>query len=111
MDMLLQIIIELTPCIGGEKSYHELINDVHKRGMKIIQDAVYNHTGIEHFLFRDMPDSTWFHKWSKYTQTTYKEQPLFDSYSSSSDKKLMSDGWFFLPFLNLNKNIPFFATY
>ncbi len=101
----------IDPRIGGEKSYHELINDVHKRGMKIIQDAVYNHTGIEHFLFRDMPDSTWFHKWPKYTQTTYKEQPLFDVYSSSSDKKLMSDGWFVPSMPDVNHNNLFFANY
>jgi glycosidase len=97
--------------IGGEKAYHDLINDLHKRGMKIIQDAVYNHTGIEHFLFRDMPDSTWFHRWPKYTQTTYKEQPLFDSYSSSSDKKLMSNGWFVPSMPDINHNNAFFANF
>jgi glycosidase len=97
--------------IGGEKAYHDLINELHKRGMKIIQDAVYNHTGIEHFLFRDMPDSTWFHRWSKYTGTTYKEQPLFDTYSSATDKKLMSDGWFVPSMPDINHNNSFFANY
>ena len=62
--------------IGGEKAYHDLINELHRRGMKIIQDAVYNHTGIEHFLYRDMPDSSWFHRWPMYTQTNYKDQAL-----------------------------------
>ena len=97
--------------IGGEKAYHDLINELHKRGMKIIQDAVYNHTGIEHFLFRDMPDSTWFHRWPKYTGTTYKEQPLFDTYSSATDKKLMSDGWFVPSMPDINHNNSFFANY
>ncbi|HEY0751994.1 MAG TPA: alpha-amylase family glycosyl hydrolase, partial [Chitinophagaceae bacterium] len=97
--------------IGGEKAYHDLVNDIHKRGMKIIQDAVYNHTGIEHFLFRDMPDSTWFHKWSRYTQTTYKDQPLFDPYSSVIDKKLMSDGWFTRQMPDVNQSNPFVGTF
>ncbi|MFN2458175.1 MAG: glycoside hydrolase family 13 protein [Chitinophagaceae bacterium] len=97
--------------LGGEKAYHNLITEMHKRGMKIIQDAVYNHTGIEHFLFRNMPDSTWFHKWPKYTQTTYKDQPLFDPYASVTDKKLMSDGWFVPQMPDINQNNPFFANF
>jgi glycosidase len=97
--------------IGGEKAYHELITEMHKRGMKIIQDAVYNHTGIEHFLFRDMPDSTWFHKWTKYTQTTYKDQPLFDPYASVTDKKLMSNGWFVPSMPDVNQKNPLFANF
>lgn len=97
--------------IGGEKAYHELINDIHQRGMKIIQDAVYNHVGIEHFLFRDMPDSTWFHRWPKYTQTSYKDQVLFDPYASAPDKTLMSDGWFVPSMPDVNHDNPFFANF
>ena len=102
---------KIDPRIGGEKAYHNLIDDLHKRGMKIIQDAVYNHTGIEHFLFRDMPDSTWFHKWPTYTQTTYKDQVLFDPYAAAADKKLMSDGWFVTQMPDINQNNPFFANF
>ncbi|MBA2746496.1 MAG: glycoside hydrolase family 13 protein [Flavisolibacter sp.] len=97
--------------LGGEKAYHDLITDLHKRGMKIIQDAVYNHTGIEHFLFRDMPDSTWFHRWPKYTQTSYKDQPLFDPYASAIDKKIMSDGWFVTAMPDINQKNPLFANF
>ncbi len=97
--------------IGGEKAYHDLVNDIHARGMKIIQDAVYNHVGLEHFLFRDQPDSTWFHRWPKYTQTTYKEQTLFDPYASKADKLLMSDGWFVPSMPDVNHHNPLFATF
>ncbi len=97
--------------LGGEKAYHDLINALHARGMKIIQDAVYNHTGIEHFLFRDMPDSTWFHRWPKYTQTTYKDQVLFDPYAAGMDKKIMSDGWFVPSMPDINQKNPLFAKF
>ncbi len=80
--------------IGGDKAYKELINAAHAKGIKIIQDAVYNHVGIEHILFRDQPDSTWFHRWPKFTQTNYKDQIMFDPYAAAADKKIMSDGWF-----------------
>jgi glycosidase len=97
--------------IGGEKGYQDLITDIHRRGMKIIQDAVYNHVGIEHFLFRDMPDSTWFHRWPKYTQTTYKEQPLFDPYSAKKDRELMTAGWFVPNMPDIDHSNPLFANF
>jgi neopullulanase len=97
--------------IGGEKAYHELVEDIHRRGMKIIQDAVYNHVGIDHFLFRDMPDSSWFHQWPRYTGTSYKDQPLFDPYASAMDKKIMSDGWFTQSMPDINQSNPLFANF
>ncbi len=102
---------KVDPRIGGEKAYHELADDLHHRGMKIIQDAVYNHVGIEHFLFRDMPDSSWFHKWPSYTNTTYKDQTLMDPYASAIDRKKMSDGWFVRSMPDVNQGNPFFATF
>lgn len=97
--------------LGGEKAYHDLSHALHRRGMKLIQDAVYNHVGIEHFLFRDMPDSSWFHKWPAYTNTTYKDQALMDPYASAIDRKKMSDGWFVPSMPDVNQGNPFFATF
>ncbi|MFV0605845.1 MAG: glycoside hydrolase family 13 protein [Niabella sp.] len=84
----------IDPRLGGAAAYKSLIDAAHAKGIKIVQDAVYNHVGLEHFLFTDQPDSTWFHRWPKFTQTTYKDQVLFDPYASKQDRKLMSDGWF-----------------
>ena len=94
----------IDPRLGGASAYHELIDSLHKRGMKIIQDAVYNHVGIEHFLYRDLPDSSWFHWWPVYTNTTYKDQVLLDPYASQIDKKRMSDGWFTREMPDLNQS-------
>ncbi|MBN9298366.1 MAG: glycoside hydrolase family 13 protein [Filimonas sp.] len=80
--------------LGGEKAYLQLSDELHKRNMKLIQDAVYNHTGSFHFLMLDPPAKNWFHQWPSYTQTSFKDQPLFDPYASAHDKKITSDGWF-----------------
>jgi len=101
----------IDPRLGGASAYHELIDSLHNRGMKIIQDAVYNHVGIEHFLFRDLPDSTWFHFWPVYTNTTYKDQVLMDPYASAIDKKEMSDGWFTTSMPDINQGNPYFANF
>jgi glycosidase len=101
----------IDPRLGGAPAYHQLIDALHQRGMKIIQDAVYNHIGIEHFLYRDMPDSSWFHWWPTYTNTTYKDQVLMDPYASASDKKRMSDGWFTSVMPDLNQQNAFVANF
>ncbi|WP_276481308.1 alpha-amylase family glycosyl hydrolase [Paraflavitalea pollutisoli] len=101
----------IEPRIGGAAAYHSLSNALHKRGMKLIQDAVYNHVGIEHFLFRDLPDSTWFHFWPRYTNTTYKDQVLMDPYAAAIDKKKMSDGWFVPSMPDLNQRNPYVGNF
>ena len=47
------------PRIGGDKGYEELVEAAHSKHMKIIQDAVYNHVGINHFTITDMPMKSW----------------------------------------------------
>jgi neopullulanase len=85
---------KIDPRLGGYMAMQNLVNAMHKKGLKYVSDAVYNHVDIDHFLYRDMPDSTWFHRWPSYTQTNYKDQTLFDPYAATADKKIMSDGWF-----------------
>src|SRR6201999_4542308 len=69
---------------------------LHKRGMKLIQDAVYNHVGLYHFLVQDLPEKSWLHQWPKYTQTNYRDQPIFDPHASDMDRKLSGDVGVFL---------------
>jgi glycosidase len=102
---------KVEPRLGGNAAYHQLVDALHERKMKIVQDAVYNHLGIEHFLYRDMPDSTWFHRWPVYTNTSYKDQVLMDPYASQADKKIMSDGWFTPMMPDVNHANPFMANF
>ena len=97
--------------LGGNDAYKKLIDSAHKNGYKIIQDAVYNHAGVNHWFLKDMPSKDWVNQWPIYTNTSYKDQPLLDPHTSEIDKKTMSDGWF-VPFLpDLNQRNPFVANY
>lgn len=97
--------------IGGEKAYHELIDAVHAKKMKIIQDAVYNHIGSYHFTVLDPPMKDWLNQWPAYTNTTYKDQVLFDPHASAVEKKQMSDGWFVPSMPDLNQKNPYVANF
>lgn len=96
---------------GGNLAYKRLSDSLHKRGMKLIQDAVYNHCGLYNFFVQDLPMKNWLHQWPKYTNTTYKDQPLFDPHASASDKEIMSDGWFTPQMPDLNQSNPFVANF
>ncbi len=102
---------KIDPRFGGETKYKELSNALHKNGMKLIMDAVYNHVGLQHFLEQDPPAKNWMHRWQSFTQTSYREQTLFDPYAAPSDKKKMSDGWFDKEMPDINQSNPFMANF
>jgi len=99
------------PRLGGNKAYFELVKAAHSKGMKIIQDAVYNHVGLYHFAVQDLPMKDWLHQWDKYTNTSFKDQTLFDPYASKKENKQMSDGWFTPEMPDLNQNNPYVANF
>ncbi|MFN8343839.1 MAG: glycoside hydrolase family 13 protein [Spirosomataceae bacterium] len=96
---------------GGNEGYKKLSAALHGRGMKLIQDAVYNHVSEDHWMFVDPPTKDWFNTWPTYTGTNHKEQSVFDPAGAEADRKLLTDGWF-TPFLpDVNQRSPHFATY
>lgn len=101
----------IDPRLGGPAMYKKLGEELHQRGMKLVQDAVYNHVGSYHFTVLDPPMKDWLHQWPVFTQTSYKDQVLFDPYAAASDKKRMTDGWFVEPMPDLNQHNPYVANY
>ena len=96
---------------GGEAAYLKLSDALHQRGMKLIQDIVYNHSGRFHFLVQDAPDNTWLHQWPKFTEPSHKEQVIFDPYASKKEQLKMTDGWFTPEMPDLNQSNPFMAKF
>jgi glycosidase len=101
----------IEPRLGGAGGYRRLSDALHQRGMKLIQDAVYNHVGLYHFLVQDLPDKNWLHQWPSYTQTNYRGEPLMDPHGSALDRKLSSDGWFTRQMPDLNQDNPDLAEF
>jgi glycosidase len=89
---------------GGNEAYRKLADAAHAKGMKIVQDAVYNHVGERHHTVLDMPMKAWLNQWPAYTGSNHREEVFYDPYASALDKKVMVGGWFVphLPDLNLS---------
>jgi glycosidase len=79
--------------------------------IKHVWDVVYNHWGDQHQLFREMPDSNWFHWFPTYTKTNYRAETMMDPYASEYDKNLMANGWFDRHMPDLNQQDPHLSTY
>ena len=45
---------QVDPSFGTTEDLKELVQKSHERGMKVVLDAVYNHTGREFFAFQDI---------------------------------------------------------
>lgn len=93
---------EIDPRLGTIETYRQLGKELHSRGMKLVHDVVPNHVGLYHWTVIDRPSSDWLHEWDTYTQTTYKDQTMFDPYGTEADKELMEKGWFVESMPDLN---------
>ena len=102
---------ETDPRFGTNEEYKHWVKDCHERGLKVIQDIVFNHCGINNFLFSDLPAKDWFSFDSQYTQTTYKTATPGDMSSSRMDKELTIDGWFTKAMPDFNGKNPLVADY
>jgi glycosidase len=97
--------------MGGNDAYMSLVNTAHKKGMKIIQDAVYNHVGSYHHTVRDLPMKEWLNQWPAYQGSNHRDEVFFDPYASKIDKEIMVGGWFTPHLPDLNLANPYVANY
>ncbi|MDO7849436.1 alpha-amylase family glycosyl hydrolase [Hymenobacter sp. M29] len=96
---------------GGNAAYKSYVQQAHAAGLKVVQDAVYNHVGNTHWFVQDLPMKSWLHQWPSYTNTTYRYNPITDPHAAQIDRKITLDGWF-VPFLpDLNQQNSYVANY
>ncbi|HXG01294.1 MAG TPA: glycoside hydrolase family 13 protein [Bacteroidota bacterium] len=46
--------LKIDPHFGDERVFKRLVDECHARGIRIILDAVFNHTGVDFFAFEDV---------------------------------------------------------
>ncbi|MCQ2238629.1 MAG: glycoside hydrolase family 13 protein [Bacteroidaceae bacterium] len=99
------------PRFGTNEEYRSLIDECHKRDIKVVMDMIFNHCGIAHPWIKDMPAKDWFNnpEWLNdpegkgYVQTSYKLTPVLDPYASKVDALETTDGWFVKGMPDLNQ--------
>lgn len=104
-------LYQVDPRLGGNEKYLELVEKASEKGLKIIQDMVFNHYGTGHKWTDDMPMSDWVNQWPEFTRSNYRGGSLTDPYASKADQDKMLRGWFDVTMADLNQRNPFVANY
>lgn len=121
------------PRFGSNEEYRNLCDEAHAKGLKIVMDMIFNHSGYEHPWVKDMPAKDWFNtpEWlagneasaqgadenaepktnDRYLQTSYKLTPVVDPYASKVDLRETVDGWFVPTMPDLNQRNRHLMTY
>ena len=123
------------PRFGSNADYRRLVDEAHKKGLKVVMDMIFNHCGFEHPWVKDMPTKDWLNtpEWlypenqkytvktqtmdgeqttnTKYLQTSYKLTPVLDPYASKVDLHETVDGWFVPTMPDLNQRNEHLMTY
>ena len=47
------------PRFGSNADYRRLVDEAHDRGLKVVMDMIFNHSGFEHPWISDMPSRDW----------------------------------------------------
>ena len=101
----------IDPRFGTNQEWNNLVDQCHKRGIKVVMDMIFNHSGSEHIWFTDRPSRDWFNYPEGYVQTSYRLSTVYDPYVSEYDRRLTTDGWFVESMPDLNQNNPHLMTY
>lgn len=99
------------PRFGTNAGYRALIDSLHGRGIKVVMDMIFNHSGSEHPWALDPPAKDWINFGGKYVQTNHKLVSLSDPYASDYDRKMTTDGWFVREMPDLNQRNPHLMRY
>lgn len=103
------------PRLGSLDDYRQLIDEAHKRGLKVVMDMIFNHCGIHHPWVSNPPSSDWFNRDSDspsgHRKTSYKLTPVLDPYASEVDRKETVEGWFVDSMPDLNQHNPHLMRY
>ena len=110
---------KVDPRFGSNEDYRRLCDEAHAKGLKVVMDMIFNHSGFEHPWTKDMPSKDWLNtpEWLKeqqkdqYLQTSYKLTPVRDPYASKVDLKETTEGWFVPTMPDLNQHNPHLMRY
>ena len=113
------------PRFGTNEDYRRLCDEAHQKGLKVVMDMIFNHSGFEHPWTLDMPTKDWLNlpEWlveskgtskadgTTFLQTSYKLTPVVDPYASKVDLRETTEGWFVPTMPDLNQHNPHLMRY
>ena len=98
--------------LGTNEQYRQLVKLAHERGIKVIMDVIFNHTGDQHWFIHDLPDHNWIHQWEDGLRPiSYRAPVHLDLHAAEADFKAVTESWFDKHMPDLNQQHPQLANY
>jgi hypothetical protein len=104
-------LYKVDPRYGTNADFLRLVEEAHKRGIKILKDEVPNHWGYTHWMMKDLPTYDWIHQFPGYAQSNYRTSTQMDPNTSKRDQKYCEEGWFVRSMPDLNQGNPLVVNY
>ena len=101
----------IDPRFGTNDEWVDFVEECHNRGIKVVMDMIFNHSGSSHIWFTDRPSHDWFNYPDGYVQTNYRLSTVHDPCVSDYDLKRTTEGWFVESMPDLNQNNPHLMKY
>ena len=92
----------IDPRYGSNSLYAKMVQEAHKRGLKILMDMVPNHCGGSHWWMKDLPYQDWINQFPQFTNTNNCFTANYDINASKYDRNLSNRGWFDHPMPDMN---------
>lgn len=102
---------KIDPRFGSNQEWNQLIADAHDRGLKVVMDMIFNHSGSNHPWLKDSPSSDWLNHPDADVMTNYRLTTLHDPYVSDYDLDHTVNGWFVSSMPDLNQTNPHLMKY
>ena len=99
------------PRFGTNEEYRNLIDKSHKRGIKVVMDMIFNHSGSSHPWIEDLPSKDWLNYPDGSKLTNFRLSTINDPYASEYDRTRSVKGWFVPSMPDLNQQNPHLMRY
>lgn len=101
----------IDPRFGSNDEWNALIEDAHKRKMKVVMDMIFNHSGSNHPWMKDAPSKDWYNHPEGDEMTNYRLTTVHDPYVSDYDLDHTVNAWFVPSMPDLNQRNPHLMKY
>ena len=101
----------IDPRFGSNEEWQELIRQAQERGMKVVMDMIFNHSGSNHPWMKDMPSHDWYNHPEGDEMTNFRLTTVHDPYVSDYDLDHTVNAWFVPSMPDLNQRNPHLMKY
>ena len=105
-------LYRVDPRFGSNDEYKNLVDEAHRRGLKVIFDHVNNHIGIRHPWIQDPPAPKWFNgSVGEHHRQKHYLHSVSDPHAAENSSELLKTFWFVDSMPDLNQRNELLAHY